>query len=451
MEIQRKAYHDLLIWKESKSRKPLIIRGARQVGKSTLVSQFGAEYKHFVSLNLEKPADRAYFTSFDNVKQVIEAILFDRNINAHFHEILLFIDEIQQEPKAIALLRYFYEELPKLHVISAGSLLEFVWGEVSSFPVGRVVQYVLHPLSFEEFLKALGEDMALRALQTIPLKEVAYKKLFALYHIYLIIGGMPEIVQSYIENGKSMVGLQQVYSGIWDNYKNDIVKYAKNRTEENIINLITETAPSIRDRISYVGFGSSNYKSKDVKEAFFALDKARLIQILYPSTSISIPITTVYNRKPKIQFLDTGILNYANRIQGEMIGVQDFNSIYKGYFINHMIIQEVISMSNQPIAKPHFWVRENSNANAEVDLVYRYKNMVVPIEIKSGAKGRLRSLHEFVDRSDHDLAIRLLANKLNIEKSTTRNGKEFTLVNLPYFCMSQMDKYLDWILQKNKD
>lgn len=207
-------------------------------------------------------------------------------------------------------------------------------------------------------------------------------------------------------------------------------------------------APKIRDRVTFAGFGNSSYRSREVSEAFSTLNQAKLIRTIYPTNDLKPPIVDALKRKPKIQFLDTGLLNYAADIQTELLKVRDFNSIYKGYIVNHVAIQELIASKSVINYAPRFWVRENSNSNAEVDIVYAYKSMLIPIEVKSGAKGRLRSLHEFIDRTDHNYGIRILANKLSIEEGTTRSGKVYKLLNLPYFCIGRVDHYIEWFVNQ---
>lgn len=442
----RKIHHKLLNWKNKANRKPLILRGARQVGKSTLAHNLGKEYKHYIHLNLEKHKDAEYFRAYgDDVQSIIEAILLENNIPFELEKTLLFIDEIQEEPKAIALLRYFYEELPDLHVISAGSLLEFALSEVSSFPVGRVEQLAIHPMDFEEFLMALGEDRALEYYCQMPIPEVSYNKLFELFHQYIMVGGMPEIVQTYVEHKRSLSSLTNTYSSIWDVYKDDIEKYGTTRKDKTILRHIINTAPSIRDRITFAGFGNSQYTSRDIAEGVQKLHKAGIVKLIYPTNDTALPLTPNLRRKPKIQFLDTGLLNYAAGLHSQMLNTRDFNTLYKGYITNHIVLQELIAQSDIVSFIPTFWTRENANSNAEVDVLYAHQFKAIPIEIKSGASGRLRSLHEFIDRADHTLAIRLLANHHSFEQIQTRTKKKYTLVNLPYFCIGRISEWLDWI------
>lgn len=450
MNFSRKLEKNLEEWRQNNNRKPLIIRGARQVGKSTLVRQFGTHFKHYIELNLEREEDLAFFTNFGNVVKLMEAICFSRNLPFEPGHTLLFIDEIQENPDAVSLLRFFYEDLPMLPVIAAGSLLEFALGDVPSFPVGRVEQIVLHPIDFEEFLLATGEKMAIEQLQKVPINDFAFQKLMALFNRYIILGGMPEVVRNYVENGKALTGLSGIYSSIWDVYKDDIEKYGRNDTEKRVLRHIVNTAPFVKDRISFAGFGESQYKSREVGEAFRALDLAGLIRVIYPTTNTEPPLLPDLKRKPRLQFLDTGLMNYASDIQAEMLALTDFTDFYRGFVVNHIVTQEIIAQQTRLDYKPVFWVREKANSNAEVDACIKWKTLVIPIEVKSGTQGRLRSLHEFIDACPHTFAVRLLGNNLSVEKGETRSGKSYTLLNLPYCCASKLEKYLDWFIPQHQ-
>jgi uncharacterized protein len=445
MLFTRKMEATLLAWKLKNRRKPLILRGARQVGKSTLLQKFGQGYTHFINLNLEKPNDKKYFAQEREVKTVWEQIIFEKKIPNDPANTLLFIDEIQEVPSAIRQLRYFYEDLPTLHVVAAGSLLEFALGEVKSFPVGRIEELTLHPLDFEEFLQAIGESNALEQLRKVPLNDFAYDKLFELFKRYIIIGGMPGVIRAYVENQFDLFTLREVYASIWDTFKSDVIKYSKNATEANVMRHIITSAPYVRDRINFAGFGASNYRSREVGEAFRALDLAKIIYLIYPTTQTAPPQTPNLTRKPRLQFLDTGLLNYASDIQAELLLLDDLNDYYKGFVVNHAITQELIANAGQSgSSRPLFWVKENANANAEVDMTYKWDNLLLPVEVKAGAQGSLRSLHEYMNLAPHDLALRFLGNKVSLETCTTQQGKVFKLLNLPYFTCSQLERYLEW-------
>jgi len=449
MSFKRNVENYLDKWKLNDSRKPLIIRGARQVGKTTLIRDFAKTYQYQIILNLEKPGDRHYFEDFDEVQTILEALFLAHAIpSSEMSNTLLFIDEIQESPKAIQLLRYFYEELPELHVISAGSLLEFAMQKVQSFPVGRVEFLYLHPLNFQEYLEATDKQNLLEYLQLVPIKPVAHKLLMDVFHRYAIIGGMPEVIKVDIQQ-KNLSDLPRTYESIWGTYKNDVEKYTSNETERKIIKHLMDTAPLyVDERVKFQGFGNSNYRSREVGEAFRTLDDAKIIRLIYPTTDLKPPLKSDLKKSPRLQFLDTGLVNYALGIQLEMLAMSDLNRAYKGAIIPHLVTQELISLQSISTHKPNFWVREKSQSNAEVDLLYSYQNFVIPIEIKSGSTGSLKSLHQFIDAADHPYAVRMYGGTFNVEKAVTPERKPYLLMNLPYYAGTCLPQYIEWFVQQ---
>ena len=446
MHFDRKLLAHLLDWKEKPNHKPLIIRGARQVGKSTLVNQFGATYPHFITLNLEKREYRRIFENIERISNILNAIFLQTNTPRDGRRTLLFLDEIQESPIAIQQLRYFYEEFPDLHLIAAGSLLEFAMREVRSFPVGRVEQIVLHPFDFEEYLGALKLQQALEELNTIPIRDYAHATLLKHFQDYAIIGGMPEIVKRFATE-HSMANLPELYDNLWQSYKDDMGKYARNAKERHVIRYIMEVAASEQDRISFASFANSNYNAREVREAFHSLNLARIIQLIYPTTNLRPPLIPNIKRKARLQFLDTGLLTHALGLQAEMLQAHQFQQFFKGKIIQHLVIQEVMAQFKSPSFKPMFWVREKAGSSAEVDLVLQAGQYIIPIEVKSGKKGRLRSLHQFIERSNHPYAVRLLSNHFSVESAVTPAGVPYTLMNLPYYLASKLPQYLKWFLE----
>ncbi|MBK1441881.1 ATP-binding protein [Parapedobacter sp. ISTM3] len=449
MAFRRSISNQLLRWKSSDNRKPLIVRGARQVGKTTLIRDFAKTYSHVIHLNLEKPGDRRFFEDIEDVYTIVESLLLTHGIpSSGMDNTLLFIDEIQESPKAIQLLRYFYEELPQLHVISAGSLLEFALHSVQSFPVGRVEFLYLHPLNFQEYLEAIGKPGLLEVLREVPVRPAAHGPLLEAFHRYAIIGGMPEVVK--VDNANHQLSdLVAVYESIWGTYKNDVEKYTSNDSERKIIKHLMDTAPLYLDeRVKFQGFGNSNYRSREVGEAFRTLDAARIIRLLYPTTDLAPPLKADLKKSPRLQLLDTGIINYTLGIQAEMLAMTELSTAYRGAIIPHLITQELTSLQQQTDGKPFFWVREKAQSSAEVDLVYVYQKWAIPIEIKSGATGRLRSLHQFVDVADHPFAIRIYGGVFQLEHTVTPNKKPYILLNLPYYTVTMLPQYVSWLVNQ---
>lgn len=359
---------------------------------------------------------------------------------------LLFLDEIQESPKAIQQLRYFYEELPHIHVVAAGSLLEFALKKVPSFPVGRVEQMVLHPFDFEEYLMAQDHHRMVDELHVIPYHDYGYQSIMDQFHKYAIIGGMPEAIKQFITD-QSLAALGGVYDALWQGYQDDAEKYASNQTERKILRHIINSAPHEKDRICFEGFGHSAYRSREAGEAFRALDLARIIRLMYPSTAINPPLNEDLKKRPRLQFLDTGILNHALNIQAELIGVTDMHTVLKGRIIQHLVIQELQAQHDSTFYRPHFWVREKAKSNAEVDLLYQYKKYLIPIEIKSGPQGKLRSLHQFMELCGHPYAVKLLANRFSVERVKTPSGHPYLLMNLPYFLGVKIPQYVEWFIR----
>ncbi|MFT6746835.1 MAG: putative AAA+ superfamily ATPase [Glaciecola sp.] len=451
MEFNRHILTELTAWKVDTNRKPLILRGARQVGKTTLVKQFSKTYEYRILLNLEKEADLKYFQKTDDVSVIVESLFVANNIpSTSIDDTLLFIDEIQESPKAIQLLRYFYEEIPKLHVIAAGSLLEFAMHKVKSFPVGRIQYLYLHPINFAEYLDAIDKEIALQQLNIIPVKGIAHDTLLKLFNRYAIIGGMPEIVKLDIQHN-SVSDLPKAYESIWGTWQNDVEKYSSSKTDRTVIKHVISTAHLYIDqRIKFNNFGESNYKSREVGEAMRNLDAAKIIQLIYPTTDTEPPVKSNLKKSPRLQFLDTGLVNHALSIQSELIGMENLSNTHKGAIIPHLITQELISTSTFQNKKPHFWVREKKSTSSEIDLVFTYKNKLIPIEIKSGKAGTLKSLHQFLGRVNHCYGIRIYAGEFRIEELKTPEGKPYLLMNMPYYLGTKIPEYVAYFVENFK-
>jgi predicted AAA+ superfamily ATPase len=258
---------------------------------------------------------------------------------------------------------------------------------------------------------------------------------------------MPEVVKSDIEQN-SLSDLPVIYESIWGTYKNDVEKYGSNDTERKIIKHLMDVAPLYLDqRIKFQGFGNSNYRSREMGDAFRTLDSAKVVRLVYPTTDLYPPLKPDLKKSPRLQFLDTGIVNYSLGIQPEMLAMKDLNSAYRGAVIPHLITQEFISIHATSPQMPNFWVREKKQSAAEVDLIYVYKSSAIPVEIKSGSTGSLRSLHQFIDAVDHPYAIRMYGGDFKVEKAMTPDKKPYLLMNLPYYLGTRLPEYAEWFVQ----
>jgi len=444
--VNRIALKELEKWRNSEMRKPLVLRGARQVGKTTLVHQFSAKYKHYLYLNLEFPDDKRPFEEIEDFRELVQAIFFLKEIPySKSAETLIFIDEIQEVPSAFKLLRHFYELFPEIHVIAAGSLLDILLDRKGSFPVGRVSFLVIRPFSFREYLLAMGEEEALLQLLNVPLNQFAHSRLLKRFHQYAMIGGMPEVVQNYAHH-RDPVQLEGVYDALLASYLDDVEKYAKTESQTKIIRHVISSVFSLAGRrIKFAGFGNSNYKSREVGEAMRILEKAFLLELIYPTTSTKIPMTPNKRKSPRLRVLDTGLMNHSLGIQKSIIGIKDLHEAYQGAMVEHLIGQELIAHNFKVLAKTHFWTREKKTSDAEIDYLVQFGDKLIPVEVKAGKTGKLRSLHIFMDKASHDLAVRFYSGPVAVDNLKTQSGKNFKLLNLPYFTGTLLMDYLEWM------
>jgi len=417
------------------------------VGKTTVIDLFSQEFDNYVYLNLEINRDKALFDDNLTIEEIFQSILLNKGKILKPGSTLLFIDEIQNSPVAIKMLRYFYECMPHLFVISAGSLLEIVLDDQDlSFPVGRVEYLYMYPLTFREFLLAKQEDSLLQAYDTVPVTRIGIGPLLRAFHEYTAVGGMPQIVENHIENS-TFTNLSGIYESLIGSYTDDAAKYARNKSAQEILRHFIETAPQqAGNRIKFYGFGNSNYRSREAGEALRTLERAMLIYLIYPTTSMQLPVMTNLKKSPKLQFVDTGLVNYFVGLQPQFFTFTDLQALYKGIIAEHIVRQEVIASDFAHNRYTPFWVRESASSNAEVDMLFSHEGMVIPVEVKSGKTGTLRSLHQFVEHSDHPYAVRLYGGPLDIVETQTPAGKKYKLLNLPYFLAGKLKEYVAWFV-----
>jgi predicted AAA+ superfamily ATPase len=440
--FKRSIEKELSRWANDKYRKPLVLRGARQVGKTTVIKRFAKQFENFLSVNLEKSAAVRLFQSTDNVVELLPQLFLYCNKERRDGKTLLFIDEIQNSPPAIALLRYFYEEMPQIHVIAAGSLLETLLNTHILLPVGRVQYMALHPCSFNEFLNATGNERFIEPLLNAALPPAFHEELMKTFNTYSLTGGMPEVVAHYAEN-KSIVSLAKVYNELLNAYKNDVEKYASNNTQASVIRYILDEGWVFAgETISLGNFAGSPYKARETGEAFRTLNKALLLELVYPLTSAVMPAASDLKKSPKLFWLDAGIVNYVAKIQREYILSTDLLDTWRGKAAEQIAYQELRALSFDVGEKHNFWVRAKRGSTAEVDLVYYFDGKIIPIEIKSGHNARLKSLHQFMNETGHDLAIRVWTGKYSLDEIKTQNHKTFRLINLPFYMISALPEIL---------
>ena len=441
--IPRTLSKELRKWSQDKDRKPLVLRGARQVGKTTIVRQFAKEFDQYIELNLENPEDLKIFNQDYSFKQLHEAIFFLKDANKNVPRTLIFIDEIQNSPKAVNKLRYFYEGAPELFVIAAGSLLESLIDKKISFPVGRVDFLALRPCSFREFLLAADEEKSKALVDSAEIPEYAHDKLMELFRKYTIIGGMPEVLTNYAQN-QDLNALPKIYERLIISYQDDVEKYADTPLKENVLRHIIGSAFQYAgQRITFDKFGGSNYRSKEMGEAFRTLEKTMLLKLVYPITHVKIPAEEKHRRSPKLILFDTGLVNHSAGTQKQLFISHLIDEVYQGKIAEHIVAQELLALNHSVRTRLNFWVREERNSQAETDYVLPYEDKLIPVEVKYGASGRLRSLHMFMDAAPHNQALRVYSGAMKVEDLRTQSGKSFRLISLPFYLVSQIEKILD--------
>lgn len=439
--MKRSILTKLREWKLSTNRKPLIIRGARQVGKTTVVKQFAEEFDCFLYLNLDRLSDVRLFSE-DNIRILLDKIYFHCHQQKISGTTLLFIDEIQNSPAAIKQLRYFYEELPDLYVIAAGSLLETLINSHVSFPVGRVEYLALRPCSFLEFLDGIGEEFDSNAIVKFKGSYI-HERLMNHFANYMLVGGMPAAVVRYAEK-RDVLAVDSVFSSLLNAYKDDVEKYVPKNSAAAVVRLIISNGwTSAAEQITFNNFADSNYRSREIGEALHTIERALLMELVYPVTETKLPLMPNFRRRPKLIWLDTGLVNYAAGVRYEISNVDDILSVWKGRISEHIVAQELLANNYEFSSRRAFWVRDKEGSSAEVDFVFRYKNMLVPIEVKSGHNSKLKSLHIYMDNAPHDIAVRVWPQPFSVDNVVTPSGKPFRLINIPFYYVGLLDKVLD--------
>jgi predicted AAA+ superfamily ATPase len=333
----------------------------------------------------------------------------------------------------VSLLRYFYEKTPWLYVIAAGSLLESLIGKHISFPVGRVEYLAVHPCSFNEFLGAMGNTELQKAQEKGEIPDAVHPLTVNLFNQYALIGGMPEIVATYSKN-KDILTLKRTFSTLLSGYQDDIEKYADTDNSRHLLRYILNIGWNYAaQRIKFERFGESDYRSREMGEAFRLLEKTMLIELVYPYSGYQAPVIPELKRSPKLLWADTGIVNYVAGIQKEVFSVNDIADAWRGRVAEHIVGQEIKSENSEFLYKRNFWVRNAQGSEAEIDFILQYDGQIIPVEVKSGHNSKLRSLHLFMDEVKHKTAIRVWAGKFSIDKVTTPKGKTFYLHNIPYY------------------
>ena len=432
-------------WKNRTWRKPLIIRGARQVGKTYTINNFGkSNFKYFLSVNLERHTGLAKIFSTNNPKQIIAELSAYFSVPVIEKETLLFIDEIQVSPGVIASLRYFYEEIPDLHVIAAGSLLDHALNDLNySMPVGRLEFAYMYPMSFIEFLSAMGEQGLLDYIYNYSFanefSKLIHEKLMNLLRMYFFIGGMPEAVNVY-RTTNNILQVEQVHESILTSLIYDFAKYGSKKEQELMSDCLLYIAGNIGNKVRYSRI-NADADSKILKSIIFKLELSRIFHLVLKTSSIKVPLNQfVDNKTFKALFMDIGLLNHIGNIK--LNNINDLITDYEGSLAEQFVGQQLISSGDfYTDTRLFYWQRDAKNANAEIDYLLQLDNLVFPVEVKAGKTGTLKSLQMFLHEKKIKSGIRFNANvpqtgfglEANISYKTQKHKLIYNLISLPLY------------------
>jgi len=446
--MKRLAQEHLKQWFNKKNRMPMIIRGARQVGKSTLVQLFcDSEKIQLIEINLEKSKLRSLNDDEFNLTNVLDEIQMKAKKKITQNTIL-FLDEIQDAPKLLKALRYFYEERPDIAVIAAGSLLEFVLkGEDFSFPVGRVEFYNLGPMNFLEFLWATGNELLADKLESLDFSEPVCNLAKAELQKYYYVGGMPMAVKTYILE-KSLIAVREVQNQLLETYVADFPKYNARIQSEKIQRIFYSCILFLGKKIIYQKL-EPDLKSREIKKILELLIDARIVTPCIHTNANTVPLmgesdTSIF----KIYFLDIGLLNALMRLDFETID-DEFKNSYnsKGLLTEQFIAQHLCYLDGPGLTPQlHYWLRDKGSQKGEVDFIVAFKNLVVPVEVKTREAGHLKSLFYFCNDKNKKVAINFSLDDFSIKETGHKiDNKMVTLklLRIPHFAVMQVKKIFE--------
>lgn len=455
--MERYALQHLVKWKTKPNRKPLILRGARQVGKTELVRIFAdREFEHYIELNFDEKPEKAGLFRGNDVHEILRLLEIDLNTRIQPGKTLLFFDEIQAAPDLIHLLRYFYEKLPELHVLCAGSLLDFVLSETTfSVPVGRVEYMFLGPMSFEEFLLADGQEQLTSYLKDIdpssPIPPSIHEKLQKHLREFMITGGMPGVLKAYHSSGKDLSVIPEEQRAIIRSYYDDFGKY-REKINLSLLQRIYRTVPAIIGKTTKYTALAEGERIEGIKECLELLEKARILYRVVHSDGNGVPLAAEHRpARFKTLFLDVGLMNSFLGLKISDFYLQgDYVTVHSGALAEQFIGQHL--MYRSPLYEEpelFYWNRIKKGSSSEVDYLIGHYDRVIPVEVKAGKAGRLKSLQVFVTEKNTPLAVRYNADIPSVHTVTAsipgRERKTFTLLSLPVYLVEQVPRLVELV------
>jgi predicted AAA+ superfamily ATPase len=454
--LPRKELADLGRWFTHTERKPLVIRGARQVGKSTLVRQFAQmQGLDLLELNFERnPEYKAVFNSRDPV-QILNAIYLLTGKKVDQTNGLLFLDEIQAAPEAFAALRYFHEEMPHLPVIAAGSLLEFALAELNyAMPVGRIEYFHLGAMQFDDFLLALGhpelveylQNISLQAIQQQNMLDPVHQRLLALMKQYWVVGGLPEALAQYART-QDYGAVMQVQRSIVSTYRDDFNKYSYGKLNQQVQKVFDHLPGMVGHKFKYSQVSRED-RAAELGKALEHLCMARVAHKIQHSSANGAPLAAEMNpRYFKALYFDIGLLCAALNLNLLDLDKGDASLINNGALAEQFIGQHLL-YANDYYHQPelYYWMREKKSAAAEIDYLWMSGQHIVPVEIKAGKTGTLKSLHQFLKEKNRQFALRFNADRPSLladsKQMTDGSIIKYELLSLPLYMVTESPRLI---------
>lgn len=431
-------FHRFLLDQLPKGRH-FLLTGAKGVGKTTLSETFGNRFSNRIYLSLTTAADQAIFTRNSSKEEILRAISFLKNKEIRGKGTLLVLDEISSCPAAAEWLCWFLENPkgPSPAIMAISSLIDPTQPLFNGALQPLLPEYRLTPFSFEEFLSVMDDPPALEAFREAPVPLYACQKLLHYFHQFTLVGGMPEIVREFSRT-RHPGNLKKIYENLHGNFLKEIEQLRTGKKARQLTaGILLNCYPFAATRIRFNDFGNLNRGSREVAKAFHRLEAMMVLRLVYPVIQPTLPLLPVTGRFPLVQMVDTGLVNYFSGIRKELFASRDMNALFEGQIARHIVGQELAALN-----PPRFWVRSKNQSEALVDFVIPFEELLIPVVVRSGAPGRLRSLHQFVDRAPHPFAVRLSALPPAINQCKTLKGKNFFLLNLPYFLSRKIGEHL---------
>ncbi len=432
--FKRTIENELKLWKISTIRKPLVLRGARQVGKTSVIRQFAKDnFDDLFEINLESKEQYRIFEGVLNVDDFLRRLEINRNKKLVPSKSLLFIDEIQESSEIFSLLRFFAEERPDIFIIATGSLLEAKLNIDFKVPVGRIEYKYLYPLTFFEYLNATGNKILMDEINNLQVdtnyswNDLANEE----YKRYVLIGGMPEVVANYSKN-KDYFNIKQILSRLYSTYIDDVSKYTRSFAEKKYLEWVVEAGPRLGGEVfKYENFAGSEFKSREMSDAFRLIEKIMILNQIVSVNSTNLPLNFKFKRPKKLIWLDVGIVNYSKNAYSDLM-----KGNYSGKIMEQIVGQTLVALFSGRNNQLGYWAKNKDEGNAEVDFCWEYQNKIIGLEVKSGIGLKSRSLISMIKSGKGKIVpIEMSFSKLEMKKDG--------ILSLPFYLLERWQDFIN--------